>query len=69
MINLKIERIKKGISQWKMASLLGIDATKLSKIENNRVEPSKKIKKACCKILNKSTRQLFNNKLGESRAE
>ena len=57
--NLKIERIKKGISQWKMASLIGIDSTKLSKIETGRLSPDKKIKCACSKILGLGVRYLF----------
>lgn len=62
--NLKIERIKKGISQWKMASLIGIDSTKLSKIETGRLVPSKSIRMACSRILKKSVKELFQ---GESR--
>jgi len=60
MTNLKIVRMKKGISQWKLASQIGIDPSKLSQIETGRLEPSEDVKKACARMLKMSVKNLFN---------
>jgi len=57
--NLKIARIRKGIPQWEFAAQIGIDATKLSKIENGRLESTEEIKKVCSKALKIPLKELF----------
>ena len=60
--NLKIVRIKRGIPQWKLASQIGIDNTKLSLIETGRLEASDSIKKKCSRLLNLPIKELFPDK-------
>ncbi|HAA81540.1 MAG TPA: XRE family transcriptional regulator [Thermoanaerobacter sp.] len=39
MLRLKYERLKRGISQTKLAAITGIHPATLSKIENGRIYP------------------------------
>ena len=57
--NLKIERIRSGILQYKLATQIGIVNTKLSMIETGRLEPEEEVKIACSKILKKPIKDLF----------
>ena len=60
--HLKIERIKREIPQWRLASQLGIDHTKLSMIETGWLEAPDEIKKKCSKILSLPVKELFPEK-------
>lgn len=57
--NLKLARIKKGISQWQLAGQIGIGYTKLSMIETGRIEATDEVKRKCSKVLGIPIRELF----------
>jgi len=42
MLNLKLLRISKGVSQWDLSQKTGIPNYKISLIENGRVQPKQK---------------------------
>ncbi len=48
---LKEILVRKGIKQWKLAKMIGVHETYLSKIMVGRLEPSKKLVEKICKVL------------------
>ena len=60
---LKLERVRNGWLQWKLADALGICNSRLSLIESGRVKASPQDKKACSKILKVSENVLFPNQI------
>jgi len=63
--SLKMERIRQERLQWQLAGEIGISNTHLSLIENGRMEPTERVKKACSKILKKPVKDLFPNEQGK----
>ena len=61
-INIKIKRIRQGISQAKLAKLLGVSAAHLCNIENGKVgAPSLKVYLKICYALNMNPTDLFSD--------
>ena len=56
---LKIERIKKGIPQWRLANLIGIPASELSNIELGRRRANADLRGRMAKILELPVETLF----------
>ena len=60
--NIREYRQQAGISQTKLACKIGIAASTLSAIENGRVEPWPKVRKALAKAIGIKESKLFGNK-------
>ena len=56
---LKVERVKKGIQQWRLATLLGISQTELSHYEVGRRRCPTDLKYRIAKILDTKVAELF----------
>jgi transcriptional regulator with XRE-family HTH domain len=56
---LKVERIRKGIKQWRLASLLGISQAELSHYETGRRTCPKELQDKIAKVLECSGETLF----------
>lgn len=60
-LNLKIARIRKGISQKDLASKIGLTGQSISEYENGRLNPSYDIMKKISEELDTSVDELFFN--------
>ena len=58
-IALKIALLEKGMSQFHLSRLLGIDPGKLSRIVNGWLDPSEQTKKEIARYLGKPVVELF----------
>lgn len=56
---LKIERTKKGIKQWRLASLIGISQTELSHYEVGRRRCPADLRRKIAEVLSTTPEQLF----------
>ena len=56
---LKVERLRKGIQQWRLASLVGISQAELSHYEVGRKECPMELRDKIAKILECSVDTLF----------
>ena len=56
---LKVERLRKGIQQWRLASLIGISQAELSHYEVGRKECPVELRDKIAKILECSVETLF----------
>lgn len=56
---LKVERLRKGIQQWRLASLIGISQAELSHYEVGRKECPVELRDKIAKILECSVDTLF----------
>jgi len=56
---LKVERIRKGIKQWRLASLLGMSQAELSHYETGRRPCPKELQDKIAKVLECSVETLF----------
>ena len=56
---LKVERLRKGIQQWRLASLVGISQAELSHYEVGRKECPMELRDKIAKILECSVETLF----------
>jgi transcriptional regulator with XRE-family HTH domain len=59
LLNLRVLRIRQGLTQWSLAAETQIPASRLSLLERGLVVPSPTEKEALCKALNASVGVLF----------
>lgn len=57
--NLKIVRIEKGLSQQKLADLVGVSRNTISSIETGQFNPTAKLALVLCIALEKNFEDLF----------
>ena len=60
-VPLKIAIIQRGIKQFDLSRLLGVDPAKVSKIVNGWTEPNKETKRKISQYLGKPIDELFPN--------
>lgn len=58
-LNLKIARIKKGLTQEELCKLVGIGRTTLSKLEQGKIKPKMDTMEKLSKALNVPVTELF----------
>ena len=58
---MKISRITLGVGQDEIAGALGIDVSKVSRIENGFISPSEREKEVIARILDADPEKLFSD--------
>lgn len=66
--NLKLELWKAGIRQNRLAQLLGIDETLLSRVMNGFREPSQELRSKIAELLQRDESWLFDSLTRESKS-